>query len=177
MRHSAHLSSSCALVAAAAYVYEIKFESTLQAERLAKLRSEIRRERDAIATLRAEWAKLDNPVRIQGLAQRHLSSSRSTPARSTISTICRRGRSRHLLAGSRRSDRRRSSSRTHDIPTGSVAAEAGVALMAALQTSFAKKRAEMSLIARLLYGANVDRDAKAARASGSRSRCSPSSTP
>jgi len=52
------------LVAAAAYVYEIKFESTLQAERLAKLRTEIRRERDAIATLRAEWAKLDNPVRI-----------------------------------------------------------------------------------------------------------------
>ena len=40
-----------ALVAAAAYVYEIKFESTLQAERLAKLRLEIRKERDAIATL------------------------------------------------------------------------------------------------------------------------------
>ncbi len=34
-----------ALVSAAAYVYEIKFESTLQAERLAKLRGEIRRER------------------------------------------------------------------------------------------------------------------------------------
>lgn len=61
-----------ALVAAAGYVYEIKFESTLQAERLARLRTEIRRERDAIATLRAEWAKLDNPARIQGLAQRHL---------------------------------------------------------------------------------------------------------
>lgn len=61
-----------ALVAAAAYVYEIKFESTLQAERLAKMRLEIRKERDAIATLRAEWAKLDNPARIQGLAQRHL---------------------------------------------------------------------------------------------------------
>jgi cell division protein FtsL len=61
-----------ALVAAAAYVYEIKFESTLQAERLAKLRLEIRKERDAIATLRAEWAKLDSPARIQGLAQRHL---------------------------------------------------------------------------------------------------------
>ncbi len=61
-----------ALVLAAAYVYEIKFEATLQAERLAKLRTEIRRERDAIAVLRAEWAKLDNPARIQGLAQRHL---------------------------------------------------------------------------------------------------------
>jgi cell division protein FtsL len=61
-----------ALVIAAAYVYEIKFETTLQAERLAKLRSEIRRERDAIAVLRAEWAKLDSPARIQGLARRHL---------------------------------------------------------------------------------------------------------
>lgn len=61
-----------ALVSAAAYVYEIKFESTLQAERLAKLRGEIRRERDAIAVLRAEWAKLNNPERIQGLSQRHL---------------------------------------------------------------------------------------------------------
>ena len=60
------------LVGAAAYVYEIKFEATLQAERLAKLRNEIRRERDAIATLRAEWAKLDSPARIQGLTQRHL---------------------------------------------------------------------------------------------------------
>lgn len=67
-----HILVIAALVSAAAYVYEIKFESTLQAEHLAKLRSEIRRERDAIATLRAEWAKLDNPARIQGLAQRHL---------------------------------------------------------------------------------------------------------
>ena len=61
-----------ALVMAAGYVYEIKFESTLQAERLAKLRGEIRRERDAVAALRAEWAKLDSPARIEGLAQRHL---------------------------------------------------------------------------------------------------------
>ena len=60
------------LVLAAAYVYEIKFESTLRAERVAKLRGEVRRERDAIAALRAEWATLDNPARIQGLARRHL---------------------------------------------------------------------------------------------------------
>jgi cell division protein FtsL len=60
------------LVAAAAYVYEIKFEATQEAAQLARLRTEIRRERDAIATLRAEWAKLDSPARIQGLAKRHL---------------------------------------------------------------------------------------------------------
>jgi cell division protein FtsL len=61
-----------ALVAAAAYVYKIKFESTRQAERVAKLRMEIRREHDAIAALRAEWSKLDNPMRIQALAKKHL---------------------------------------------------------------------------------------------------------
>ena len=61
-----------ALVLAAADVYKIKFESTRQAQRVAKLRTEIRREHDAIAALRAEWAKLDSPARIQDLARRHL---------------------------------------------------------------------------------------------------------
>ena len=60
------------LVLAAAYVYEIKFESTLRAERIAKMRNDLRRERDAIAALRAEWAQLENPARIQGLVLRHL---------------------------------------------------------------------------------------------------------
>ena len=61
-----------ALVFAAVHVYKIKFESTRQAERVAKLRLDIRREHDAIAVLRAEWAKLDSPARIQELAKRHL---------------------------------------------------------------------------------------------------------
>jgi cell division protein FtsL len=61
-----------ALVLAAAWLYEIKYSSTRQAEQVAKLRLEIRRERDAIAALRAEWAQLDNPDRIQILARRHL---------------------------------------------------------------------------------------------------------
>jgi cell division protein FtsL len=61
-----------ALVLAAAHVYKIKFESIRQAERLAKLRTEVRNEREAIATLRAEWSRLDNPARIQQLAARHL---------------------------------------------------------------------------------------------------------
>jgi cell division protein FtsL len=60
------------LVLAAAYVYEIKFESTLRAERVAKMRGDVQRERDANGALRAEWATLENPARIQGLARRHL---------------------------------------------------------------------------------------------------------
>jgi hypothetical protein len=61
-----------ALILAASFVYKIKFDSTLQAERVAKLRGELARERNAIAILRAEWGKLDTPGRVQGLADRHL---------------------------------------------------------------------------------------------------------
>jgi hypothetical protein len=61
-----------ALVLAAAYVYDIKYQSTLRAERVAKLRHDIQRERDAVAGLRADWARLGNPRRIQTLAQRYL---------------------------------------------------------------------------------------------------------
>jgi hypothetical protein len=67
-----HFVVVCAFIAAAVYVYKIKFDSIASAERLAKVRLEIKRERDNIATLRAEWSKLENPARIQALTQRHL---------------------------------------------------------------------------------------------------------
>jgi hypothetical protein len=60
------------LVFAASYVYRIKMESTSRTERVLRLNAEIREQRDAIARLRAEWAKLDAPLRLQGLADRHL---------------------------------------------------------------------------------------------------------
>jgi cell division protein FtsL len=68
-----------ALVLAAVDVYNIKFEATRQAQRVAKLRHEITREHDAIAALRAEWAKLDSPTRIQALARRHLTLKQIDP--------------------------------------------------------------------------------------------------
>jgi cell division protein FtsL len=61
-----------ALMLAAAYVYRIKYDATVQAERLARLRGEVRQERDKIAALRAEWERLDNPERIEALAKRFL---------------------------------------------------------------------------------------------------------
>ena len=67
-----HVVVLAALVLAAADVYKIKYESTLQAEKVSKLRADVRREQDAIANLRAEWSKLDRPDRLQVLAQRHL---------------------------------------------------------------------------------------------------------
>ena len=60
------------LVFAAAYVYRIKMESTSRVERVQRLNAEIRKERNAIAVLRAEWARLDSPLRLQGLTERHL---------------------------------------------------------------------------------------------------------
>ena len=67
-----HLLVIGVLVFAAAYVYRIKMESTERTERVLRLRAEIREEREAIAVLRAEWAKLDAPLRLQGLVERHL---------------------------------------------------------------------------------------------------------
>ncbi len=67
-----HLLVIGALVFAAAYVYRIKMDSTVRTERVMQLRAQIRAERDAIAVLHSEWAKLDSPLRLQGLVERHL---------------------------------------------------------------------------------------------------------
>ena len=75
-----HLVVVAALVAAAVGVYTIKFESTVRAEQVARLAAEIKRERDTIAALRAEWALLDNPARIQALVHRHLALKMLDPA-------------------------------------------------------------------------------------------------
>jgi hypothetical protein len=67
-----HLLVIGVLVFAAAYVYRIKMESTLRTERVLRLNAEIHEQRDAIASLRSQWARLDAPLRLQGLSERHL---------------------------------------------------------------------------------------------------------
>lgn len=71
-----HLMVIGMLLFAAAYVYRIKMESTERTERVMQLRADLRNEREAIAALRAEWSRLDNPARLQALAQRHTSLRR-----------------------------------------------------------------------------------------------------
>src|SRR6478735_11193046 len=71
-----HLMVIGTLLFAAAYVYRIKMESTVRTERVMQLRADLRNEREAIAALRAEWSRLDNPARLQALAQRHTSLRR-----------------------------------------------------------------------------------------------------
>ncbi|TCT06646.1 cell division protein FtsL [Aquabacter spiritensis] len=68
----ANLVMVVALLVTAAAVYQVKYASTADAERLAHLRQSIRAERDAIAVMRAEWARRTSPLYIQGLVQRHL---------------------------------------------------------------------------------------------------------
>jgi hypothetical protein len=67
-----HLLVIAALVFAAAYVYQIKMDSISRTERVLRLHAEIREQRDAIAVLHSQWARLDAPLRLQGLAERHL---------------------------------------------------------------------------------------------------------
>ncbi|QIB33457.1 cell division protein FtsL [Ancylobacter pratisalsi] len=64
--------SVIALLAAAGAVYQVKYSAAFEAQKIAKVRSEIRAERDRIAILNAEWARRTAPDRIQALAENHL---------------------------------------------------------------------------------------------------------
>ena len=61
-----------ALIGSAGYAYQIKYETAYYAEKLAKIRHALQRERDDIGVLRAEWAHLTRPERLQALSARFL---------------------------------------------------------------------------------------------------------
>jgi cell division protein FtsL len=61
-----------ALIGCAVYAYTIKYETIYRAEQIAKMKHEIQAERDKIGVLRAEWAHLARPERIQELATKYL---------------------------------------------------------------------------------------------------------
>ena len=61
-----------ALIGSAIYAYTIKYETIFHAETIVKLQHEIKLEQDQIGTLRAEWAHLTRPERIQALADKFL---------------------------------------------------------------------------------------------------------
>jgi cell division protein FtsL len=60
------------LVGSAVYAYSIKYQTSYRAEQITKTKIEIRQERDAIAVLRAEWAYMTRPERIQQLSDAYL---------------------------------------------------------------------------------------------------------
>ncbi len=61
-----------ALVDSAVYAYSIKYQTSYRAEQIAKTKLEIKAERDAIAVLRADWAYMTRPERLQPLADKYL---------------------------------------------------------------------------------------------------------
>ncbi len=60
------------LIASAVYAYTIKYQTAYRYEQIAKTKIEIKAERDALAVLRAEWAYMTRPERLQQLADQYL---------------------------------------------------------------------------------------------------------
>lgn len=61
-----------ALISSAVYAYTIKYQTAYRLEQITKTKLEIKAERDAIAVLRAEWAYMTRPERLQPLADKYL---------------------------------------------------------------------------------------------------------
>jgi hypothetical protein len=67
-----HVLAIGGLIGSAGYAYSIKYETLYHAEQVAKLKTRIQKERDAIAVIKAEWQLLNRPDRLQEIADRHL---------------------------------------------------------------------------------------------------------
>ncbi len=67
-----HAAAIAALIGSAAYVYGVKYRTIYASEQLVKTRHMINKEKDAINLLRAEYAHLARPDRIQQLADAKL---------------------------------------------------------------------------------------------------------
>jgi cell division protein FtsL len=67
-----HVIAIGALVSSAVYVYSLKYQTIYASEQILKTRHLIAKERDAINILRAEYAFLTRPDRLQDLADKQL---------------------------------------------------------------------------------------------------------
>ena len=67
-----HVIAIAALIGSAAYVYSVKYQTIYAAEQIVKIRHQIAKEQDAINLLRAEYAHLTRPDRLQALADKEL---------------------------------------------------------------------------------------------------------
>lgn len=61
-----------ALIGSAIYAYSIKYDTIFHAERIVKLKHQIKAEQDRIATLKAEWSHLTRPEQVQVLSDKFL---------------------------------------------------------------------------------------------------------
>ena len=65
-----NLVAIAALVGSAIYAYSIKYKTMFHAETVAGLKADIKKEQDRIGLLRADWANLTRPERVQALAEK-----------------------------------------------------------------------------------------------------------
>ncbi len=67
-----HVLAIAALLGSAGYVYEVKYRSVFAREQLVEVRHDIDKEQEQIALLKAEYASLTRPDRLEGLADKQL---------------------------------------------------------------------------------------------------------
>ena len=67
MRYLLHLSTIVLVAACATWAYRVNYATQEALNRVADLRAEIAREREALAVLGAEWAYLNRPDRLRAL--------------------------------------------------------------------------------------------------------------
>jgi hypothetical protein len=79
MKIVVHLSALVLLAVLATWAYRVNYATQEALDRVAELRVEVAAEREAIAVLRAEWAYLNRPDRLQALVTRHAETLRLVP--------------------------------------------------------------------------------------------------
>jgi hypothetical protein len=67
------------MIVGAAVTYDMKHKAELAAERNAKIAAEIAKDKDSIALLRAEWALLTQPSRLQALVDKYADHFKLAP--------------------------------------------------------------------------------------------------
>jgi hypothetical protein len=60
------------LIGSASWAYTVKYDTIFYVEQIKKIESQINKERDAVAILKADWQHLTKPARLQVLADKHL---------------------------------------------------------------------------------------------------------
>ncbi|HVY18868.1 MAG TPA: hypothetical protein VHA70_02155 [Bauldia sp.] len=60
-----------AMIIGAAVTYDMKHKAEMAADKVARLQAEIAKEKDKIAVLRAEWAMLTQPARLQSVVDKY----------------------------------------------------------------------------------------------------------
>jgi hypothetical protein len=68
MRGALYMAAAGAVAVSAFWAYRVNYDAQSALDRVAALRAEIAREREALTVLRAEWAFLNGPARLQALA-------------------------------------------------------------------------------------------------------------